>query len=132
MDPIAIILDALKAGALFVGGKMAGEAVKDSYTKLKTLLRARVKSNEERTALIPTENLAVDVWQARAREILERINAGKDLDLVGAAQNLLTQVNQTQTSSGKFNLQANTISTVIQGDYANIILEGPDKKAAGE
>jgi hypothetical protein len=132
MDPIAVILAALQAGALFVGEKVAGEAVKDSYTALKNLLIGRVKSNEEKTALIPAENVASDVWRARATQILERIDAKNDRDLIGAAQRLLTQVNQTQSSSGKFNLQANTIRTVVQGDYASIVFQNPDKKTEGE
>lgn len=123
MDPISLILAALKAGAYFVGEKMAGEAVKDSYTRLKSLLISRVKDSDESSLLVEPKGVDVDVWQAKAKEILERIDAKADMDLVGAAQTLLTQVNQTQTLAGKFNVQANSINTVIQGDYSNIVLE---------
>ena len=128
MDAIAVILAALKAGSLFVGEKMAGEAVKDSYTALKNLLTLRIKNEEESQALVPNTNLALDAWQARATEILERIGAQNDLSILNAAQKVLTQVNQTQTSTGKFNLQANTVGTVIQGDHSTIVFPSTDRK----
>jgi hypothetical protein len=130
MDPISLILAALTAGALFVGEKMAGEAVKDAYTALKSLLISRVKAPEERTALIPTESIPPDVWQAKATAILERINAKNDQDLIAAAKTVLTQVNQSQASSGKFNLQANAINTVVQGDFSRIVFEQPKKTSS--
>jgi hypothetical protein len=128
MDPIAIILAALKAGSMFVGEKIAGEAVKDSYTTLKKLLSSRLKSDEEKQALIQNPDLALDAWQVGATQILERMDAQNDLAIINTAQKLLTQVNQSQTSTGKFNLQANTVGTVIQGDHSTIILPGTDRK----
>jgi hypothetical protein len=127
MDPIALILAALKTGAFFVGETMASEAVKDSYGKLKSLLASRVKSSDDAHTLLQPRVLASDLWLAKATEILERIDAKNDNQLTAAAQTFLTQLNQTQTSSGKFNLQANSINTVIQGDYSHIVLERPPK-----
>lgn len=131
-DAIAAILAALQTGGLFVGEKMAEEAVKDSYAALKKLLMARVRNEDEKAALLPSPDLPLDEWQTRATEILKRIDASNDVPLVNAAHKLLAQVNQTQNSTGKFNLQAKNVGTVIQGDHSHVVVYRTTPKAGQE
>jgi ribosomal protein L30E len=128
-DAIALILTALQTGGLFVGKKVAEEAVKDSYAALKRLLMARVRDEDEKEALMPSRDIDLEEWRTRAAEILKRIDAGNDVSLVNAAHELLSQVNQTQNSTGKFNLQAQSVDTVIQGDHSHIVVNRNTPKA---
>ena len=131
-DAIAVILSALQSGGVFVGGKFAEEAVKDSYSFLKGLLTSRLHNEEEKQAIIPRPGEALDAWQVRAVEILERIDAANDPALLSAAHKLLSQVSQTQNSAGKFNLQANSVGTVVQGDHSHVTLFRTDPRNSQE
>lgn len=131
-DAIAVILTALQTGGLFVGEKVAEEAVKDSYAALKRLLMARVSNEEEKQALLQIPGAELDEWRTRATEILERIDVSNDVSLLNAAQKLLAQINQTQNSTGKFNLQAQNVDTVVQGDHSHVVVYRKTPKAKQE
>ena len=59
-------------------------------------------------------------------------HASNDVPLVNAAHKLLAQVNQTQHSTGKFNLQAEKVGTVIQGDHSHVVVYHTTPKAGQE
>lgn len=127
MEPVSLIIAALKAGASFVGEKVAGEAVKDAYGALKTRLAARIPKEDLALITPPATGVNRD-WETAAANVINKNAAANDPDLVAAAQAVLSQTNQTQSTSGKFNIQATTIGHVFQGDFSTITVESRGKK----
>ncbi len=122
MEPITIILTALKAGAVAVAKVTADEAIKDAYQSLKALiLRKFAGKPKDEMVLDEHEKDPTKTWDEPLKKALTETAADKDREIVEAAQHLMKLVNPQQTTMGKYNTQiaGDVIASAI-GDQANV------------
>lgn len=102
MDPIALILSALVAGA----AKTAGDVAQDTYNGLKALIKRKFESQGKSDALTILEKY--EQKPEKTKPLLEdelmEVEIDKDPEIIKAAQTLLEQLNPQQAAEGKFNI----------------------------
>lgn len=116
MEPIALILAALAAGALKGVGETASAAVADAYAALKNALRRRLAGKP--AALDAVENYAEDPdeWRGNLEVHLRKAGADTDPDVVAAATAVMQQVDPDGSGSGKYLVDLRGASGVQVGD----------------
>lgn len=120
MEPVTtLILTALAFGAR----EVASEAIKDSYQKLKGLIRRKFAGNQDaETALVAYEK-DPDAWEPRLRELLTQTGAIEETNIIEASQKLITHINPQQAASGKYNVQiTGNVQGYVQGDHAQVTM----------
>lgn len=117
MEPIALILAALAAGALKGVGETASAAVADAYAALKNALRRRLAGKP--AALDAVENYAEDPdeWRGNLEVHLRKAGADTDPDVVAAATAVMQQVDPDGSGSGKYLVDLRGASGVQVGDW---------------
>jgi len=91
MDPITLILTALTAGIQAT----AGEAVKDAYAGLKTLLQRKFAGKPVAEVALAEHEKKPNIWKAPLTQGLQETEADQDQDIIVAAQQLI-QLAQSQ------------------------------------
>ena len=104
MEPVTLIVTALVAGATAVANEVGGQALKDAYTGLKTLVVDRYKGAKSVVELAENNPDSADMAQA-AEAVLTDAGAADDQDLITQAE----QVNEELATQEK----ANPGSTII-------------------
>jgi hypothetical protein len=89
MDPITLILTALVAGAAASVQATAGEAVKDAYAGLKTLLQRKFAGKPVAEKALTEYERNPDIWKALLTQELQETKADQDQDIIVAAQQLI-------------------------------------------
>lgn len=120
MDPTALIVTALAAGAAAALQETASLAVKDGYTALKGLIQQRFAGQPAAELALTKHEEKPDVWQAPLKEALAETGADKDPAIVEAAQGLLKLVQPQQVAQGKYNVQIGEARGVVVGDNAQV------------
>ena len=103
MDPLTIIVTAVVTGAALSLKDVAGTAVKDAYTGLKTLI-IRKYGNQGDTADALEKVEAKPESEGRKltlKEELESTDAAQDQELLDAAQKLLEAAKSASSQQGK-------------------------------
>jgi hypothetical protein len=100
MDPITLILTALAAGATASIQTTAGEAVKDAYTGLKTLIQRKFVGKPSAEVALAEHEKKPDIWKAPLAQGLKETEADQDQDIIAAAQQLI-QLAQIQLGDKK-------------------------------
>jgi hypothetical protein len=113
MDPVTVIVAALVSGAAAALKDTTGEAVKDAYASLKTLLKRRFAGRPEADIVLEKHQEKPDVWDEPLREALKESGADTDEEIVRAAQRVLTIVHPEQSAQGKYSVQ---ITGAAQGN----------------
>jgi len=85
MDPTALILAALTAGIQTT----AGEAVKDAYTQLKTLLQHKFAGKPSAEIALAEHEKNPDIWKEPLTQGLQQTNADQDEEIITVAQQVL-------------------------------------------
>ncbi|MCH6172352.1 hypothetical protein [Pseudonocardia alaniniphila] len=102
MDPVALIVAALAAGAVAGAENTATEAVKDAYAGLKGLVRHRLAGRESGEAALSRHEEEPE----QAGKVLEAelVAAGASADpvLLEAARRLLVEVDPAGDRAGKY------------------------------
>jgi len=123
MDPITVILTALAAGA--TAGALdelkdeAKNKVKAAYGKLRDLVskRFREAATPNAEAILAEYETDPETYKGPLTGKLDAAGAGKDADLLAAAQALLDLVQQSAPKSGKYNVTVSGSEGVIVGDH---------------
>lgn len=105
MDPIALILSALMAGATAAAKISATEAVKEAYHGLKTLIRGKLSGKPEAVAALSGYERKPEVWKEPVKDALLEVAADQDHAIIKAAQALLAGVDPQGHAQGKYNVQ---------------------------
>ncbi len=111
MDPITLILAALAAGIQAT----AGEAVKDAYAGLKTLLQRKFTGKPVAEVALVEHEKKPDIWKAPLAQGLQETEADQDQDIIAAAQRLiqLAQFQLGDKESTTINIHGPTQGTII-------------------
>ncbi len=112
MEPVSLITGALLAGLKDVGT----QAVKDAYSGLKTLIINRFKAKEKPAGEVAINKFEEkpEAWQAALEDSLKEIQIQNYSEIIEAAQKLAKLAAPKQFAQGKFNIQADTIQSVVQ------------------
>jgi hypothetical protein len=105
IDPASLILEALKSGALIVGGKAASEATKDAYDHLKDLIRRKIgaKTLETGAPTKPTE------WEV----LIDQHQLSSDAQIVDAARAVLALEGQSDKTHYNVELAGRIEGSVV-------------------
>lgn len=117
MDPITLIVAALAAGAGAGLSETASSAVKDAYGGLKALVKKRLTGRPDAELVLAQYEKAPQTWQAPLAAELAEAGAGRDPDLVEAAQALMGLVDEAGTRAGKYTVDVRGGQGVQIGDY---------------
>jgi hypothetical protein len=116
MDPITLIVTALAAGAVSGVMDSASSAVKDAYASLKALVRKRLAGRPDAELVLARHEQAPETWQAPLAAVLDDAGAGRDADVVAAAQALLRLVDAAGAAAGKYTVDVRGAQGVQVGD----------------
>lgn len=117
MDPVTLILTALGAGAALGAKDTASAAVKDAYEGLKAQVKKRFEGRPDGELVLARYEEAPGSWKGPIAAELTAAGADADVDLVAAAQALMTLVDEAGTRVGKYNVQVHGGQGVQVGDY---------------
>jgi hypothetical protein len=102
MDPVALIVTALTAGAASALQDEASVAVKDAYARLKALVKKRFAGRPKGELVLAEHEAAPLTWEAPLAAELSASGAEGDADLVAAAQAVMSLVDGAGARSGKY------------------------------
>jgi hypothetical protein len=117
MDPVTLIVTALAAGAASALQDTASWAVKDSYARLKALVKKRFAGHPDGELVLARHEAAPQTWEAPLAAELNSAGAEGDPDLVAAAQALMSLVDEAGSGSGKYAVAVRDSQGVQIGDH---------------
>ena len=120
MDPVSLIVAALAAGASAALKDTAGEAVKDAYNGLKSLLKRKLGDKQAAQVAVDKHEEAPDVWQAPLEAELQDSGVADDEEVVKAAQEVMKLTDPEGTQAGKYNVVISGGKGTTVGDH-NIV-----------
>ena len=102
MDPnVALIVGALVAGAAKVGE----QAIQDAYNGLKALIVRKFSGNNKIEGALQGVEDDSETWQKPLEKALAEVDAGKDAELVAAAQRLKSELAKVGDTFGMSSTQ---------------------------
>src|SRR5437773_641913 len=121
IDPTSLILEALKSGALIVGGKAASEATKDVYDQLKDLIRRKIGAKTLDTAAPakPTD------WEV----LINQHQLSSDAEILDAARAVLASEGQSDQTRYSVEVKGRIEGSVV-GSHNTVTMtfdKGPDR-----
>src|SRR2546421_449047 len=105
MDPITLIMTALTAGVTAGSQATVSEAIKDSYSGLKMLIKRKFAGKPEAELVLDKYEEKPTIWEAPFKDELMQFGTAEDEEIIRAAQRLLAQVDPQQSALGKYNVQ---------------------------
>ncbi len=115
MDPITLIVTALAAGAALGVKDTASAMVKDAYVGLKVMVKERLGDGPGAELVLARHEQSPETWQAPLMAELVATGAGRDSNLIAAAQALLNLAGEFEPA-GKFTVDARGAQGVQVGD----------------
>jgi hypothetical protein len=123
MDPLTLILTALVTGATASLKDTAGDAIKDAYNGLKTLIQRKFMGKPTAEMALTEHEKKPDVWKAPLEEGLKETGTDQDQEVIAAAQKLMTLVQPQQAAMGKYNVQiTGDVQGFAQGDNQQVTM----------
>ncbi|MDM8514938.1 hypothetical protein QUF76_01970 [Desulfobacterales bacterium HSG16] len=118
MDPINVITTALATGAGAALKSTAEKAVKETYDGLKFLIQRcfKEKENTQGDMILQSHEQDPTVWAKPLEDALVKADVDKNEDILKAAQKLMEMIEPKQAAMGKFNIQANNVTGVVQAE----------------
>ena len=120
MDPISLILTALAAGASSALKDAAGQAVKDTYSALKSLVRRKLQGDEIAEAQLDEIEGKDAPKLAALKPHLEAVGADRDEELVQLARDLMERLDPEGTQAGKYRVKITGGNVGAVGDNASV------------
>jgi hypothetical protein len=117
MDPVTLIVTALAAGAASALQDDAKESVKAAYARLRGKITKRFSGRKVGGLALAEHEGAPDMWEPQLRAELAETGAADDPDLVGAAQVLMSLVDEAGALSGKYVVSIQGGQGVQVGDH---------------
>jgi hypothetical protein len=128
MDPITVIVTALAAGAALGVQDTAAGAIKDAYASLKALVMKQFAGRMAGELVFARHEDDPQTWQEPLKKELVEVGADRDIDLVAAAQALMSLVDAVGSRAGKYTLDVRGAQGVQAGDHNtqhNVFNGGP-------
>lgn len=128
MEPISMITAALAAGAAAAAKETAGEAVKDAYSGLKSVLRRLFGGKPEAEATLEeyTDAAAKGAEappENALRDALAEAGAAGAPEAVEAAERVLQEVDPEGAAAGRYTVTvAGNVQGQVVGDRANVTM----------
>ena len=122
MDPVSLIVAALTAGAAGALKDTTGEAIKDAYAGLKSLLKRKLAGRQLAQEVIDKHETAPADWEKPLRNELAEAGVGEDEEVIREAQKLLTRVDPEGAARGKYNVTISGGQGNVVGDHANVTM----------
>jgi hypothetical protein len=116
VDPVSVIAAALAAGAAAGVQDTASAAVKDAYARLRGLVGRWVAGKPDAEVVLGRHAEAPQTWQASLEALLADSEAGRDPEVIKAAQALLALVDQAGAQAGKYRVDLRGSQGVQVGD----------------
>lgn len=121
MDPVSLIEGALVAGAAASAKDTAGEAVKDAYTALKTVLSRLFVDKPKAQVILDEHETDPQTYEKPLKKLLIEAHADQNADLLAAAERVMTLIQPQQIGLGKFTIQnTGTVQGQTIGDQNTI------------
>jgi hypothetical protein len=118
MDPLTLILSALTAGAAAAVQAVAGDAIKDAYAGLKSLLQQKFMGKQSAEVALDEHETDPATWEEPLKKALMQEQADHDEAIIKAAQKVMTLVNTQQTAMGEDYVQINgDVIGFAKGNY---------------
>jgi RIP homotypic interaction motif len=117
MDPVAVIVTALTAGAASALRDGASAAVKDTYAQLKSLVKKRFVGRPKGELVLAEYEAAPQTWEAPLAAELSAAGAEGDVNLLAVAQALMSLIDEAGTRSGKYLVTVHDSQGVQVGDH---------------
>lgn len=116
MDPITLIVTALAAGAVLGVTDTASSAVRDAYAGLRALAGKRLAGRPDGGVVLAEHEKAPGMWRGPLMAELAGVAADCDLDLVAAAQALMSLADDAGARAGKYTVDVRGAQGVQVGD----------------
>lgn len=116
MDPITLIVTALAAGAASGLQDSASSGVTSAYAGLKALVKRHLSGRHSGEVALAEYEAAPEVWERPLAAQLEVAGAGRDVELVAAAQALMTLIDEAGSRAGKYAVDVEGSQGVQVGD----------------
>ena len=126
MDPISLIVAALAAGASTALKDTAGDAIKNAYNGLKSLLKRKFGGEPLAESVLDNHEQAPEVWEKPLEQQLGDSGAGDDEAIVQAAQKLLELADPEGARAGKYNVTISGGKGIVVGDDAHVTMTFDD------
>lgn len=120
MDPVSLIVAALAAGASTALKDTAGEAVKDAYNGLKSLLKRKLGDTPAAQEAIDKHAEEPEVWEKPLESELGKSGVAEDEEIVAAAQEVMKLADPEGAQAGKYNVTVSGGKGVVVGDHAKV------------
>ncbi|MFJ2937889.1 hypothetical protein ACIO8G_34625 [Streptomyces sp. NPDC087219] len=118
MTGVEVIVAALAAGAAAGFTDTVSDAVRQSYTSLRELVRRRLEvRGDAAVQVLDAEEVEPDVWQAQLGEHLVMAGADRDEQILRAAEMLLVQMEAQGSPVSKYAVDAREAKGVQTGDH---------------
>ena len=127
MDPVTLIIAALAAGAAAGLQDTAGQAVRDAYNGLKSLLQRRLEKQPVAQIAIDKHEQSPEVWEKPLQDELERAGLGEDEEVLKMAQQLLAIVDPAGSERGKYTVTISGGNVGAVGDHAHVQMTFDDR-----
>src|SRR5690242_9816050 len=116
MDPVTLIVTALAAGAASALQDGTAQVVKDTYVRLKALVRERFDGRSKGELVLAEHEVAPETWEAPLAAELSAAGAAGDAELVAAAQALMSLIDEAGSRSGRYAVTVRDSQGVQVGD----------------
>ena len=110
-------MTALAAGAATGITESAASAVKDAYRSLLALVRKRLAGRPDAELVLARHETSPETWQAPLVTVLQEAGAEHDIDLVAAAQALMSLIDRAGARAGKYTVDTRGAYGVQVGDH---------------
>jgi hypothetical protein len=115
MEPIALILTALVAGATAAAKDTAGTAVKDAYNGLKLLLKKKFEGDALTQAVVDAKPEDINKAEGLLKTKITEFGVERDTDILRAAKTLIDTLNSESV------IQSGSPSVTVGRDFQGIL-----------
>jgi hypothetical protein len=116
VDPIALIVTALAAGAIAGAEGTASTAVKDAYGGLKDLIKRYLSGRQSGEIALERHETRPDAWRGALEDELAAVNADADQKILHAARRVMELLDSEGSSAGKYRVEVSGSQGVQIGD----------------
>lgn len=127
MDPVSLIEGALVAGAAASAKDTAGQAIKDAYAGLKTLLSRLFAEKPKAQVIIDEYEADPETYGKPLKKLLTEAHVEHEQEVLEAAQRVMNLVQPQQAALGKYNVQiTGNVQGFAQGDHQQVAMHFGD------
>lgn len=117
MEPVSLIVGALAVCAGEAGKAAVSEAVKDAYTRLRSLVAARFAGRPSGEVALAQYEQKPEPWEGALTAELLEVGAADDSALVEAAQEVMAVADPSGSQRGKYQVIVRRSKGVQVGDH---------------